>query len=185
MINIGIVGNPIVRWALAAAITGADDDLHVVNVGPNVLVTWISGLSVLEAAGITGTGLPCVALGDSTDLAFAARVIQAGAAYYVSTAEAPETLLKAIRHAAGGTLIIPPEVADLVKLGGPAAALTARELQVLKALTRGSSNREIALDLKISVKTVDTHRGHVLKKLRLTGNAALIKFAIRYGYATP
>lgn len=59
--------------------------------------------------------------------------------------------------------------------------LTAREQQVMEMLAHGRTNREIAEDLEVSIKTVDTHRGHVLKKLRLRNNAELTRFAVRNG----
>jgi DNA-binding NarL/FixJ family response regulator len=66
--------------------------------------------------------------------------------------------------------------------GHPAAALTRREMQVMEMIARGLTNREIARDLDVSVKTIDTHRGHVLKKLALRNNAELARFAVRHGY---
>lgn len=65
------------------------------------------------------------------------------------------------------------------------ARLSPREAQVLRALATGATNREIADEHSISVKTVDTHRGHLLKKLRLRNNSDLTRFAIRVGEVTP
>lgn len=133
MIKIGIVGNPIVRWALTAAVNASGGELEVVYVGPSVLLVWIGDAPTWDA-GLNGSGLPCIAIGRPTDPDFAACAILAGAAYYVSETEAPRTLIQAVRDAAAGTLIIPPEVADLVKMGGPIGSLTLRERQVLKLL---------------------------------------------------
>ena len=52
-------------------------------------------------------------------------------------------------------------------------------------LAGGMTNREIAQQLGISVKTIDTHRGHVLKKLRLRNNSDITRFAIRHGFVSP
>jgi DNA-binding NarL/FixJ family response regulator len=66
---------------------------------------------------------------------------------------------------------------------GPAeAALSPREFAVMCALAAGRTNREIAADLGISVKTIDTHRGHVLKKLALRNNSDITRYAVRHGY---
>jgi two-component system response regulator NreC len=54
----------------------------------------------------------------------------------------------------------------------------------MEMLARGMTNREIAEHLNISVKTVDTHRGHVLKKLTLRNNSELTRFAVKNGYVT-
>lgn len=64
----------------------------------------------------------------------------------------------------------------------PASVLTPREAQVMELLARGLTNREVAEHLDIGLKTVDTHRGHVLKKLRLRNNSELTRFAVKHGY---
>lgn len=65
------------------------------------------------------------------------------------------------------------------------ARLSPRETEVLRRLALGATNREIADEFGLSIKTVDTHRGHVLKKLRLRNNSDLTRFAIRVGEVTP
>ena len=59
--------------------------------------------------------------------------------------------------------------------------LTPREAQTAELLALGATNTEIAEHLQISIKTVDTHRGHLLKKLGLRNNASLARFALRSG----
>ena len=54
----------------------------------------------------------------------------------------------------------------------------------MEMLSRGLTNREIAEHLQISIKTVETHRGHVLKKLGLRNNSELTRFAVRHGYVS-
>lgn len=63
--------------------------------------------------------------------------------------------------------------------------LSPRELEVAYLLARGQINREIAEALGVSIKTVDTHRGHILKKLAVRNNVALVRFMIRHGFVTP
>jgi len=60
--------------------------------------------------------------------------------------------------------------------------LTARERQVMILLASGRTNKEIADELGISSKTVDTHRGHVIKKLAVRNNADITRYAIKHGY---
>lgn len=67
----------------------------------------------------------------------------------------------------------------------PLAELTARENEVAFALARGLTNREIAAALGVSIKTIGTHRGHVLKKLKLRNNVALACFMIRNDLVKP
>lgn len=64
-------------------------------------------------------------------------------------------------------------------------SLTPREHEVALMLARGDTNREIATALNVSIKTVDTHRGHVLKKLELKNNVSLVRFTIRMGLVQP
>lgn len=63
--------------------------------------------------------------------------------------------------------------------------LTTREYEVAIRLARGMTNREIATDFGVSVKTIDTHRGNVLKKLGCKGNVALCRLMIRDGLVQP
>src|SRR6185369_9793189 len=98
----------------------------------------------------------------------------------------PDELLAAIRAVSRGERVTPPGVEELLAAGDtdPASALTARELEVMQMLSRGLTNREIAEKLNISIKTVDTHRGHVLKKLGLRNNSELTRFAVKHGYVS-
>ena len=127
-----------------------------------------------------------VMLAGQADPHLAARAIGAGAHGYVHKSAPPEALLDAIRAVSRGEQVIPAEVDAVLAAGGshPASALTAREQQVLEMLGRGMTNREIAEHLAISIKTVDTHRGHVLKKLGLRNNSDLTRFAVKHGYVT-
>ena len=66
----------------------------------------------------------------------------------------------------------------------PLAALSLREVDVAERLASGSTNREIATALGVSIKTVDTHRGHIMKKLKLRNNVALVYYMLRAGLVT-
>lgn len=194
----------IVRWALREALSKADD-IEVVgeagtaaetlsmiqNVKPDVLLLDItlpdrSGFDVLSDLRQLETAPLVVVLTWHTEPSYAARAIAAGAHGYVNKAVEPKELLEAIRAVSRGEQIVPPGVEQLLASGDghPASALTARELQVMEMLSRGMTNREIAEHLDISIKTVDTHRGHVLKKLGLRNNSELTRFAVKHGYVT-
>jgi DNA-binding NarL/FixJ family response regulator len=191
-----------VRWALREALANAPEIELVGDAGtveetiamirdakPDVLVidTTLrdhSGFDVLAQIRQLETG-PVVVLAPHTEPGYAARAIAAGAHGYVSKSESPERLLEAIRAVSRGEQFLPHNVAEMVAMGGhPASSLTARELQVMEMLARGMTNREIAHDLDISIKTVDTHRGHVLKKLGLRNNSELTRFAVKHGYVS-
>jgi DNA-binding NarL/FixJ family response regulator len=194
----------IVRWALREALSKADD-IEVVgeagtaaetlamiqNVKPDVLLLDItlpdrSGFDVLAELRNIETAPLVVVLTWHTEPSYAARAIAGGAHGYVNKSVDPKELLEAIRAVSRGEQIVPPGVEQMLASGDghPASALTAREQQVMEMLARGLTNREIAEHLDISIKTVDTHRGHVLKKLGLRNNSELTRFAVKHGYVT-
>jgi two-component system, NarL family, invasion response regulator UvrY len=194
----------IVRWALREALSKADD-IEVVgeagtaaetlamvqNVKPDVLLLDItlpdrSGFDVLAELRNIETAPLVVVLTWHTEPSYAARAIAGGAHGYVNKSVDPKELLEAIRAVSRGEQIIPPGVEQMLASGDvhPASALTAREQQVMEMLARGMTNREIAEHLDISIKTVDTHRGHVLKKLGLRNNSELTRFAVKHGYVS-
>ena len=194
----------IVRWALKEALarTGdleivgeagtVEDTLAMVrDTKPELLLVDTSipdhsGFDVLAQIRELEAGPFVIVLGSHTDASYAARAIAAGAHGYVSKSATPDELLEAIHAVSRGEQVIPQGVEKLLASGDghPASALTARELQVMEMLARGMTNREIAEHLDISIKTVDTHRGHVLKKLSLRNNSELTRFAVKNGYVT-
>lgn len=194
----------IVRWALAEAlgktagfeIVGqagtVEDTLALIRrTKPDVLVldTTIpdhSGFDVLAEVRELDGGPLVVVLAPFTEPEYAARAIRAGAHGYVAKSADPEELIHAIRAVVRGEQVMPPAVEKLLAAGGghPANALTKREVEVMEMLARGMTNREIAHHLDIGIKTVDTHRGHLMKKLGLRNNAELARFAVKHGYVT-
>jgi two-component system, NarL family, invasion response regulator UvrY len=202
MIRLGLSeDHTIVRWALREALNKAED-IEVVGeagtaeetlkmiqeVRPDVLLLDItlpdrSGFDVLSDLKSIDTAPLVVVLTWHTEPSYTARAIAAGAHGYVNKSVAPQDLLDAIRAVSRGEQVIPPGVEALIdNAEHPAGALTAREQQVMEMLARGMTNREIAEHLQISIKTVDTHRGHVLKKLGLRNNSELTRFAVKHGY---
>jgi DNA-binding NarL/FixJ family response regulator len=203
MIKLAIAeDHTIVRWALREALGKADDIEVVGEAGtaaetltmieekrPDVLILDItfpdkSGFDVLDELRKRDTAPLVVVLTWHTEPSYAARAIQGGAHAFVSKSVEPEELLAAIRAVSRGETVMPAGTEELLAKGDghPAGALTARELQVMEMLSRGLTNREIAEHLQISIKTVDTHRGHVLKKLNLRNNSELTRFAVKHGY---
>jgi len=123
--------------------------------------------------------------------AYVHSAVAAGAAGYVVKRAADTELLSTIRAAGragrGATLpIAVPGAAGRAPrpARGGRALLSPREDQVLRFLAQGYSNRQIATRLKLSVKTVETFRARVSRKLRLRGRAALVRYALRTGLAT-
>lgn len=118
------------------------------------------------------------------DEAHGVRAIRAGAAGFIRKSASMDELIAAIEKVHKGEQIVPAEVQAALnrkRSEHPAQILSQREFQVMSYLAAGKTNREIADTLSISVKTVDTHRGHVLKKLRLRNNSDITRFAISNG----
>jgi DNA-binding NarL/FixJ family response regulator len=118
------------------------------------------------------------------------RAVEAGAhGFLVKDASASE-VIEAIRRVASGESLVTPALLRRLLLEfsqrqretrGPPSDLTARELQVLKALGRGMSNEEIARELVISERTVKTHLSRIFGKLQVSGRAQAMLYAIRHG----
>ena len=116
------------------------------------------------------------------------QALNSGAAGYVAKHASETDLLDAIRRVAAGSRYVDPELAgDLVV--SDAAALTEpiseRERDVLVLLTLGYTNQEIAAMLFISVRTVETHRAHIMQKLELKTRAELVLYALAKGLIGP
>jgi DNA-binding NarL/FixJ family response regulator len=127
-----------------------------------------------------------------TDEQHAMRTLRAGASGFLTKSAGVDELVHAIKEVHAGRRYLPPdierdiaeEVASTETARKQVEILSKREFQVMCFLARGMTNREIGEELGISVKTVDTHRGHVLKKLHLRNNSDITRFAIRNGYLT-
>jgi DNA-binding NarL/FixJ family response regulator len=116
----------------------------------------------------------------------ASRVLAAGASGLVLKSDAGRDLVRAVQSIAAGQPFLSPAVTRLI-MGELAKAsespsladISPRELEVLKLLALGQSNKEVAGALNISVKTVDVHRANIMRKLNLRTYGDLIHFAIR------
>jgi DNA-binding NarL/FixJ family response regulator len=186
-------------------------DLHVVGIAssgeellqrldewqPQVVVQDLllpGGLTGLETTRRVIERAPAtrvIALTASTDEARLMGALRAGAAGYVRKDAEPETLLAAVRAVARGRTYIDPAVARQIgRRGGPsgprlereeAHALTAREIDVLRHLALGRSNREIAAALSIGEETVKTHVSNVFGKLQVENRAQAAVQALTRG----
>jgi two-component system, NarL family, response regulator NreC len=120
------------------------------------------------------------------DPAFARSALQAGAAGYVLKEAADSELVEAVRRAAAGDTYLNPRLGAALAAAPPAAAgtpddLSAREVEVLRLIALGHTNAEIAEQLFISVRTVETHRAHIQQKLRRSTRADLVRYALDRG----
>lgn len=165
---------------------------------PDVAVIDISmpgmdGLEVISQIQLYFPKLPILILTMHEEEQYVVRAIEAGAMGYVTKRSAPEELVKAIRKVhSGGRFLSDPAaeaLAQRVAKGRrgkfPLDSLSNREIQVLRCLALGQTNREIAKAYHLSIKTVDTYRSRLLNKLNLRNNAELSRFAIQNRLVEP
>jgi len=140
----------------------------------------LSGLDLIKRLKIEKPKLRILVLSMHGEQQYAARVLKAGAAGYLSKDSAAELLLSAIRKIAGGGMHIPEAAAaGLVAADRPAhESLSDREFEVLRLLVEGLGPTDIAGRLHLSVKTVSTHKTRILEKLNLGSTAELVRYAL-------
>jgi DNA-binding NarL/FixJ family response regulator len=126
-----------------------------------------------------------IAVSMHTMPAYAKRMLQLGAMGYVTKNSSKEEMIKAIVEVSNGKKYICEEVKAILAdqeleensdRGGDMNNLSRRELDIIKLIKEGLSSKEIALQLDISLKTVEVHRYNVLKKLKLKNTAALVNY---------
>jgi two-component system response regulator NreC len=117
------------------------------------------------------------------DPAFAREAMQAGVLGYVLKDSADTELVKAVRMAAEGQTYLQPQLGARLAAQptGRADDLSEREVEVLRLIALGHTNAEIASQLYLSVRTVESHRANILRKLALTTRAELVRYALDHG----
>jgi two-component system response regulator NreC len=192
----------VVRSGLRLLLQG-QSDMHVVGeVGdvdaagrmvqarrPDVLVLDLNmpGTPSLEAIpSLVAGGTRVVVLTMQDDPAFARQALQAGASAFVLKEAASEELVTAIHAAFDGRTYLTPELgarlaAAPAEPSGPPDDLTEREVEVLRLLALGHTNVEISEQLFLSVRTVETHRAAIQRKLDLGTRAELVRYALDHG----
>lgn len=172
---------------IGVAVSGEDALARLPDWQPQVLVLdllmpgGIDGIETTRRALALLPDLRIVALTASVEESRMAAVLRAGATGYVRKDADPEVLLTAVRSAARGLPFIDPRVADAVRVEPLQENLTARELEVLRQVAFGRTNREAGEALFISEETVKTHVARILDKLDLQNRAQLVAHAIKRG----
>jgi two-component system response regulator NreC len=156
---------------------------------PAVLVLDLNmpGGSSLEAIPLIREESPetqIVVLTMQQEPAFAREALGGGALGYVLKEAADDELVEAVRRAAAGESFLNPRLGARLASEpppGPPDDLSEREVDVLRLIALGHTNAEIAQQLYLSVRTVETHRAHIQQKLRLSSRAELVGYAIERG----
>ncbi|MCG6553822.1 MAG: response regulator transcription factor [Candidatus Magnetominusculus sp. LBB02] len=163
------------------------------EITPDVVVLDItlpdeSGLRVLEKIRLKYPKLPVLMLSMHPEEQYALMALKLGASGYLTKKSLPEELINAIRKVVSRGRYITESLAEKLADGVdatnaeklPHEALAAREFQVMLMMASGSAPKEIAAQLCVSVKTINTYRNNILTKMSFSSNADIIKYAVKY-----
>ncbi len=198
--------HPVFRHGIAALIN-AEDDLVVCGeagsspaaldamrkLAPDVALLDVSlpgtnGIELIKLMKAEHPKLPLLMLSMHDESLYALRALRAGALGYVMKAEALTHVLDALRKVLKGEIYVSPKLSERLifqavqsvegGMGSPVDKLSDRELEVLELLGRGFGTKEIAAELHLSVKTIETHRAHIKEKLGFRDAGEMVRFAI-------
>ncbi|MBU1378576.1 MAG: response regulator transcription factor [Alphaproteobacteria bacterium] len=177
----------LVRQGLAALLSGEDATTEVLHAGglaeglarvdahPDLDAVLMDlnlpdgdGMAAIAEIARRRADLPVVILSGSEDPGDVRRALDLGALGYVPKSSSPETLIAAVRMVLDGGIYVPPLMLDAAVAPqgpGPIAGLTPRQVEVLAAVARGLSNKEIGLKFALSEKTVKAHVGAIFRTL--------------------
>ena len=200
--------HPIVRQGLALLINrepdlvvcGDAEEAHsalhrIETLKPHVVVVDLSlngpdGLDLLKSIRMRDANLPVLILSMLDELLYAERALRAGANGYIMKQEATEQVLVALRRILGGEIYLSDRMADKLlhrfasgssaEAHSPITDLTDRELEVFRLIGEGHATRQIAEQLRLSVKTVESYQAHIKDKLSLNNGRELVQRAIQW-----
>jgi len=147
-----------------------------------------NGIELIKLMKAEQPKLPILILSMYDESLYALRALRAGAMGYIMKAEALNQVLAAIKKVLGGEIHVSDKFREQLifkavhsvegGMGSPVDKLSDRELEVLELLGRGFGTKEIAGDLHLSVKTIETHRAHIKEKLGFKDAGEMVRFAI-------
>jgi DNA-binding NarL/FixJ family response regulator len=193
------------------ALVNAQPDMEIVGEADNGRVTHekakellpdilLMDISMPDLNGVEATELirrecpsiKVVVLTAYKDKGYLDRFLNVGASGYVLKLSAAEELIGAIRSVAAGGIYLDPQMADRIADGYVRShflrgeirhrELTTREEEVLRLIAQGHSNKEISNQLKIAVKTVESHKANLMQKLDLRTRTEIVRYAVRQGW---
>lgn len=170
----------------AVVLAGATKpDVFVMDLG----LPGTSGIAATREVVAANPSTKVLVLTVHDDLAYLRKAFEAGARGYLVKEAADVELILAVRHVASGQDYVHPALgaallapgATAPRAGGPGGELSERELEVLRLVALGHTNAEIAAELYVSVRTVETHRAHLQQKLGIKTRADLVHYARQIG----
>jgi DNA-binding NarL/FixJ family response regulator len=151
-----------------------------------------SGLELIKLMRAERARLPILVFSMHPEEQYAVRAIRAGASGYLSKEGNSDLILPAMRKVAAGGAFVSAKVAELLAMdasrpneGPPHALLSDREYGVFSRIVRGSTLTDIADELSLSIKTVSTHKSHILAKMNLANQVDLVRYAIEHHLLDP
>ncbi|HWW85112.1 MAG TPA: response regulator transcription factor [Vicinamibacterales bacterium] len=161
---------------------------------PDVVIADLSlngpdGIDLVKAIRARSSSLPVLVLSMHDELTYAERALRAGANGYIMKQEATTRVLTAVRRILSGDVYLSDRAANRVvqqfvrgatRTESPIAELSDRELEVFRLIGQGHGTRQIAEELHLSVKTVESHQAHIKEKLSLRSARELVQHAIQW-----
>jgi len=156
-------------------------------------ISGVDGVEVVRQIREAVPGAKVVVLTSHESGQIVQRALHAGACGYILKTDRSESIVKAVEVVSEGGRFLTPKVSEIVLEGflktrsqhpqgeGAGTRTTPREIEIIRLLVAGKSNREIAMQLEISVRTVQTHRSNIMLKLGLHSLVDLIYYAVRHG----
>jgi len=170
---------------VAAEAASGDEALSLVKANDydlamlDLSMPGLAGIDLIKRLKAEKPKLKLLVLSMHGEAQYAARALKAGAAGYLNKDSAAEQLVGAIRKiAAGGVHISEAAAASLIS--APQHSLSDREFEVLRLLASGLGPTEVAEKLRLSVKTVSTHKANIQQKLGVSGTAELVRYALQH-----
>ena len=153
----------------------------------DVAMPELNGIEATRRLAASRPRIRVLALSMHKDSVYVREILHAGAKGYLLKDSIDRDLVAAVRAVARGEGYLSPGVSEAVlsdyrrHVSDPLDLLTAREREVLQMIAEGKTNKEIAVQLNLSVYTVDAHRGRIMEKLNLHSMGELVRFAMRNG----
>lgn len=181
---------------VAEASDGQDAVNHARSLQPDIAVLDISmpicnGLEAAREIRASSMKTKTILLTQHDEEQYVSDALDAGVKGYVTKSQASTDLLHAIRQVSRGEVYLSPGISSAVmeafrtKSQKPKDPLSARERQVLQLIAEGKSTKDVATLLGISVKTAESHRTRLMKKLDIHETASLVLYAVRRGLVQP
>lgn len=162
----------------------------------DIMMPDMDGIEVIRLFAERRPDLPVLVLSMHGERQFILETLGAGAKGYLLKECAASELVAAIHNIVSGGVYLSQKVTGVIlnefvrnppeqDHSSSAAKLSPREEEIIKLIANGSNTKEIAFTLGVSVKTVETHRGHLIRKLNVNSIAELVKYAVREGLVSP